>query len=377
MIGPPRTRFGIPTPNDEKMLFTNDGGVHWRAIAVPIPADPDNGEAFFTGLHFTDSRHGLVVAEREISGYGFQAFTCVTDDGGQSWSITSFEAYQATPSFVGREIIWSIFDQTNGGPTIRSGEHVTTPALVDGQPLKGHLRDVGFRDHSNGWTIYDHDERSDLVATTDGGATFSSISPPVVAQAPLPPPEISGLTGINGPARTAFKHAGPMSAPAPVPAGGTLILFGIGFLPENTIRIGDRTIQASLEKGPGLRCSVPVDMTPGIYEVTLENGRGTSNAVQVEIRPPVPLVIRELSGRDPRQTAEQRFHPGQMVWIKGAGFLQENTFWFGNQQVPVARPGEGYNILHFVVPTTLSPGDYDVYFTNAAGKSNVIRIHIE
>ena len=153
---------------------------------------------------------------------------------------------------------------------------------------------------------------------------------------------------------------------------------GVGFLPENTVRISDRAIPASLKKGvAGLRCPLPVDLTPGVFDLTLENARGTSNTVRVEIRPPLPLLIRELSGRDPEQTAEHKFHPGQMVWLTGSGFLQENTVWFGTLSVPVARPGEGYNILPFVVPPTLSPGAYEFYFSNAAGKSNVIEIRIE
>ena len=376
MIGGPEEPDGIPVPQAENLWATQDGGLHWRVVKVPLPPvavpDPFIRDPYFTTFRFSDSGHGLVVAERQISGYEFQVFTCATEDGGKTWGISSFEVYHASPSFAGHQIIWSLSDWPDRGLSLRSGEHITSPALAGGVPLHGRLRDVKFFDDSNGWSTYDHDERSDLVATTDGGQTFAIISPEVVARAPLPPPAIAAVNG-----RSTFMFGGPSSRIPPyVPAGGLLFLIGSGFLADNTVRIGSRTVQVPGDSGRGLRFYVPVDMTPGTFRLTVENNRGTSNSVQVEVRPPVPLQIREIRGTSQRQTEEQKFHRGQKIWIRGTGFLKDNTVWFETQSVPVSRP-EGYNILHLVVPPTLSPGDYGVYITNGAGKSNVITVHIE
>jgi photosystem II stability/assembly factor-like uncharacterized protein len=196
MIGGPEESKGIFVPESENLWATQDGGAHWRVVKVPLPpppppADVDDSvasEPYYTEFRFTDSRHGLLVARRPLSGYKFQAFTCATENGGKSWRISSFEPYSANPSLVGGQIIWSIVDLPKSRLYLQSGEHVTRPALVGGFSLQGTLGDVRFLDDSNGWAVYGHDERVDLVATTDGGKTFGIISPEVVTQAPLPPP---------------------------------------------------------------------------------------------------------------------------------------------------------------------------------------------
>jgi len=387
MIGEPQNTVGIPVPQSDSLWATQDGGVHWRALNVSFPAAPDIQDSepsppYFTAFRFRDALHGLAVAQRQISGYVFQVFTCTTDDGGQSWRISSFEAYHASPSFVGGQIIWSISDWPDHGLTLRSGEHVTSPALEDGAPLHGRLSDVGFLDASNGWTTYGHDERSDLVATTDAGTTFSIISPPVLAQAPLPPPEISAVNG-----QTTFKFAGPISrTPPPVAAGGVLLLMGIGFLPDNAVRMGDRTLHVASENGRILQFLVPVDLPYGIQQVVVENVRGTSNTVQVLIGPPVRLRLSHFCDGEGRYLQNPSFHAGEKASVLGYGFLQDNTVWFGTAGVParlsLSSSGHYYQLagdraLHFVVPVTLEPGSYDVYVTNASGKSDVIQVRVE
>ncbi|HTS24817.1 MAG TPA: hypothetical protein VMH81_03025 [Bryobacteraceae bacterium] len=376
MIGGPEKPDGIPVPELENLWATLDGGVHWRVVKVPVPPlavpDPYVRDPYLTEFRFRDSLHGLLVARRQISGYEFQVFTCATEDGGNSWRISSFDAYHASPSFVGGHIVWSVLVAYKQPLKIHSGDRVTSPALAGGVPLHGGLRDVSFFDDSNGWTVYDHDERSDVVATADGGETFRIISPEVVVQAPLPPPSI---VAVNG--RTTSTFAGPMShVPPYAPAGGSVALMGGGFLSENTVRIGTRSLQVSAENGRLLRFYVPVDMTPGTFPVTVENARGASNTVQLEVRPPVPLQIIRVAGINPQESRELRFHPGQKFWIIGSGFLPENTVWFGTLSLDVTLP-RGYNVLHLVIPPTLAPGDYEVCVSNRAGRSNVVPVHIE
>jgi hypothetical protein len=57
--------------------------------------------------------------------------------------------------------------------------------------------------------------------------------------------------------------------------------------------------------------------------------------------------------------------------------LIENTVWFGTEAVPAQLVLSGGAGLDFDVPGSLAPGTYEVYVTNAKGKSNVLKVTIE
>lgn len=154
-------------------------------------------------------------------------------------------------------------------------------------------------------------------------------------------------------------------------------LRGSGFLLENSVWIGTRRVQASSEDGETLLFLVPQDLPSGNYEVSVENAHGKSNAIEAMISPHQPLRISRLQNRDPRFAGEPGIHRGQQVVIGGTGFLIENTVWFGTQAVKaelIVSMGVGLNLE---VPATLSAGTYEVYVTNANGKSNVVSTVIE
>jgi hypothetical protein len=154
-------------------------------------------------------------------------------------------------------------------------------------------------------------------------------------------------------------------------------LRGNGLLLDNTVWIGTRSVQASSDDGQTLLFLLPQDFPPGHYDVSVENGHGKSNSIQAMISPQQPLHIFRLQNRDPRFVGEPGVHRGQQVAIGGTGFLIENTVWFGTQtakaQLVVSR-GAGLNLE---VPAILPPGIYEVYVTNANGKSNFISTVIE
>jgi photosystem II stability/assembly factor-like uncharacterized protein len=180
MIGGPEMPDGIPVPERENLWATHDGGIHWRVVSVPLPNSED-GEAYFSGFRFKNSSEGLAVVERQLSGLLFRFFTCFTRDGGKSCKVSHFDAYHASPSFVGEHIIWSVSDWPAMKVTIQTDGHVTSPAPPSGLSPEGRFGDFDFIDDLNGWAWFDRE----LLSTSDGGKTFQVITPPVVAKSPF------------------------------------------------------------------------------------------------------------------------------------------------------------------------------------------------
>jgi photosystem II stability/assembly factor-like uncharacterized protein len=399
IIGGPEIPDGIPDPESENLWATHDGGIHWHVVSVPLPADSEAGEAYFSAFRFKNSREGLAVAERQLSGRLFRFLTCVTRDGGRSWKVSHFDAYHASPSFVGEHIIWSLSDWPAMKVTFQIDDHVTSPILPAGTSLEGGLGDVDFIDDSNGWTTYRNGRTTlvfmsgpkfapmELLSTTDGGKTFQIITPPVAAQTPFPPPELFVVNGIV--IRYPKRPPGfALPPPSDVPTGGRRIRFGpyaggpmtingTGFLPENTVWFGTRPTQAASKDGEHLLLLVPADVPPGNYDVYIENAHGKTEPVKVPVRPSETLRIAGIQNRDIRFRGESGIHPGQQVSVTGSGFLLENTVCFGTQAVPAQLVVSGGAGLHLDVPASLAPGTYEIYVMNANGRSNTISVIIE
>jgi photosystem II stability/assembly factor-like uncharacterized protein len=176
LIGGPVTPDGIPIPEAENLWTTHDGGIRWHVLSVPVPKG-EGGEAYFSSFRFKDTRDGVAVAELQLSGYVFRLFSCVTRDGGESWQISHFDVYHASPSFVGDHIIWSTSDWPEMEVRIQRENRVVTPTLPLGSGMRTRMSDVDFIDDRNGWAI-----AGQLLTTTDGGRTFRIITPPAVMQ---------------------------------------------------------------------------------------------------------------------------------------------------------------------------------------------------
>jgi photosystem II stability/assembly factor-like uncharacterized protein len=285
MIGGPEVPDGIPVPEAENVWGTQDGGAHWHVLSVSLPQSAEASETYFVDLRFKNSREGIVVAEQQLSGRLFRFMSCTTADSGKSWRVSQFDAYHATASFAGSHIIWSVSDWPAMKVSLRSGDHVIEPTLPAGSSAKPVLGDVSFVNESNGWAPY-FDGRPELVSTTDGGTTFRIITPPIAAEFPIPPPELNGLNGIvvrfpNSPLGLGPQPpVGRKGPPLGSPAGGPMKLLGNGFLLENTVWIGTRSVHASSEDGKTLLFLVPQDLPSGNYEVSVENTHGKSNAIE-------------------------------------------------------------------------------------------------
>ena len=174
MIGGLENPDGIPDYEMENLWVTHNGGVHWDAVSVPVPKELQAGDAFLVSLRFKNSREGFAVAEQQLSGCVIRFFTCFTRDGGRSWRFSQFDAYHANPSFVDNHIVWSVSNWPAMEVTIQNEDHVISPVLPSSVSGRPRLGDIYFVDDQNGWT-----SSIDLFSTTDGGKTFSFITPPV------------------------------------------------------------------------------------------------------------------------------------------------------------------------------------------------------
>jgi hypothetical protein len=211
IVGASAGQEGIPVIEDDQLWATHDGGVHWKAISVPLPADsPTN--ARFSELKFNSRGDGVVAAQVSVSDYVERFFSCVTHDGGTSWRSSQFDAYGATPSLVDRYAIWTvfhmpktqgtIFERTETPNTIRVGDREFAPIVPEALSLEGVLNAVDFIDDASGWTTYVNGRPAfgglpaaaftflELLSTTDGGKTFRTITPPAAEGHPIATPEL-------------------------------------------------------------------------------------------------------------------------------------------------------------------------------------------
>lgn len=386
MVGASAGQEGIPITEDDQLWTTHDGGKHWRAISVPVPADsPENVR--FGELKFDKKGDGVLVAQTQVSGYVETFFTCVTHNGGRLWQFSKFDEYGARPSLVGTHIIWTVFYWPMTPPTIRIGDREIAPVIPEALSLQGRLGNVDFIDDSNAWATYANGRTApltsqpplELLSTSDGGKTFRVITPPFAENGPIPPPELYTVNGsiVRWPPMPPIARRPPPIAPnggqqlrfAP-PAGGPMMMTGTGFRQENTVWIGSHEIQVASKDGENLQFLVPLDITPGTYKTYVENVYGKTNEAEISIRRPQSLRISNIQNGE-------RIHPGRQIFLTGSGFLLENTVWFGTQGVAAKLVLSGGAILQVDVPTSIPPGLCEIHVTNAAGKSDVVSVTVE
>jgi photosystem II stability/assembly factor-like uncharacterized protein len=398
MIGGSPGQEGIPEVEDDQLWVTHDGGVRWKAISVPLPADSP-ADVRFSELKFNSRGNGVVVGQASISGgYAQRFFTCVARDGGKSWQVSQFDAYGASPSLVGLHAIWTvfptpnnksrIFDRTRPPNTIRIDDREIAPILPDALSLEGSIGAVDFSDDSHGWTIFLNGRfgmpesaaaSSELLSTADGGKTFRTITPPVAKSRTVVPPELYVLNGSI----IQYPPLPPIALRPPLisrrarsqmrfspPAGGPIIMRGTGFERVNTVCIGTRQIRVASSDGENLQFLIPLDVAPGTYNIYVENKQGKSNETEISIRLPQSLANLNINNGE-------AIHPGQQIIITGTGFLLENQVWFDEQVVPADLIISGGPMLRVTVPSSVHRGRCDVYVSNSSGNSNVFSVPID
>jgi photosystem II stability/assembly factor-like uncharacterized protein len=160
---------GCMLGGDGQIFRTIDGGENWQE------ARDGDGHAF-GALCFVDRRHGWAAGTGVVR----------TEDGGEHWTWAvrgdSEHGYLSGEGiyFLDLDQGWmsglsSLMRTSDGGET-------WTPVTIPIEPGVGvHLRDVWFADWRHGWVV---GENGTILATTDGGTTWSRQSHGV----PLPTP---------------------------------------------------------------------------------------------------------------------------------------------------------------------------------------------
>jgi photosystem II stability/assembly factor-like uncharacterized protein len=127
------------------LRLTSDAGATWRQVSLP------GGSRLGLGVYFLDSRRGWYLTSANRDGAAVVSALWSTVDGGATWIR-----------------LWSV------GPLDRG---------ASGIPLEGEKRLIGFVTPEDGWLDVVGIASSHLMATHDGGATWSVVNVGVNAPA--------------------------------------------------------------------------------------------------------------------------------------------------------------------------------------------------
>jgi len=91
-------------------------------------------------------------------------------------------------------------------------------------------------------------------------------------------------------------------------AGTRVVVNGSGFMTSNTVHVGTQSVTATSSSVNSLAFNTPAALTPGTYDVSVENGNGTSNALPFtvasttgfsigdRVQTTARLVVRDAAG---------------------------------------------------------------------------------
>jgi hypothetical protein len=196
---------------NDGLSLTHDGGRTWQPKSIPPPPNCPQCQPVFSAPRFqnqTDAVMAVIyVDDTAEEGREFNT-TYVSHDGGNSWQVVeAFEEADPYPktglvSIIAMHAL-RVFSNAMEGIQIRTPTATTNSpysSFPKDLPLRGFVTGADFADDSNGWLLYqaygcrkfrnpttdgpglpcvDGVRQSDLLATADGGRSFSLISPPV------------------------------------------------------------------------------------------------------------------------------------------------------------------------------------------------------
>lgn len=170
--------YGVTYSSGTPYLFrTEDGGVDWSQVALPLPA---GAESFELGIDrdqmkFVSPTDGFIAMR--LTGNIYQLAVYVTRDGGGSWTLTpTLIPEGGSADFLSAEeaVIY------NGNQFYVTRDAARTWSIVPPDVKFGdNFAGMDFSAPGNGWTLTldpATNQRS-LYRTGDGGATWSPIAP--------------------------------------------------------------------------------------------------------------------------------------------------------------------------------------------------------
>ncbi len=202
-------------------------------------------------------------------------------------------------------------------------------------------------------------------------------------------PQISSLTPTSG------------------AVGATVIVQGSGFAGNNTVHFGNGVVaNVYSSNGTSLSFNVPERLdpacyftnppcmtfaasqlvTPGVYSVSVENSRGTSNSISFTVTGNTSQSL-QINSLSPSSGVI-----GTTVTVNGTGFTGSNTIMFKGRSIGTVTSQSGQS-LSFTVPSYLSPycstgmycpayvdfvtpGSYGVQIQNSNGLSNTLNFTV-
>jgi hypothetical protein len=192
----------------------------------------------------------------------------------------------------------------------------------------------------------------------------------------LPPlPVIIGISVGGVPATLPPDGQG---APIMLVPGIPAQIVGIAFQGTEKAWIGSTSVPVINRTSRNILIDVPESLPPGVYDLRVENERGSSDPVRVEIRSQHPRLA--IFHGQPKILCEggPTIIPGKHVRIEGSGFLPKNTIWIGSTSATgvstYGRVSRFY--MEFETPESLTPGTYPIYVTNGYGKSNILTVTV-
>jgi photosystem II stability/assembly factor-like uncharacterized protein len=169
--------------HDDDLHVTRDGAKSWQTISLPAPKEPSLAKFRTADVPvFEDSKHGF-VAVTCAGGHQSAVVLFATDDGGRTWKQDrvlsnleeTSEGHRVQSAVVGD--IWLIAKVSDHRPiltALRAGARMR--ATIDpASHSSGYFgaNQISFVTPSQGWVLVD----AELLSTTDGGATWTDITP--------------------------------------------------------------------------------------------------------------------------------------------------------------------------------------------------------
>lgn len=166
----------VYSPGTIYLFRTDDGGHSWTPVNLELPAGTENSELGIdeSQMEFVSARDGYLVVR--ISGDSTQTAVYITNDGGNTWTLTPTIIPNAgTSDFLSAEeaVLY------NGEQFYVTHDAARTWSTVSPDIVFGDsFGTMDFVDTNNGWIItVDPQNHRSLYRTTDGGATWLPVIP--------------------------------------------------------------------------------------------------------------------------------------------------------------------------------------------------------